>query len=92
MSKLFMPIGLLVGLASGQLAKKLVVLVWGKISQEGEPKPKQQQASFGKLAAALLVEGAVFALVRGVADNASRRVFYKVTGSWPGEEAEKKSD
>jgi len=37
-------------------------------------------------AAALLVEGAIFRLVRGMADHGARHSFAKVTGTWPGEE------
>jgi hypothetical protein len=35
----------------------------------------------------LLVEGAIFRLVKGLTDHGARRAFAGVTGTWPGEEA-----
>jgi hypothetical protein len=39
-----------------------------------------------KLLAALVVQGAIFRLVRGLVDHGSRHGWRKLTGSWPGEE------
>jgi hypothetical protein len=33
-----------------------------------------------------VIEGALFRVVKGLVDHASRRGFSKATGSWPGEE------
>jgi hypothetical protein len=41
----------------------------------------------GRDALALVIEGALFRLVKSLSDHASRRGFAKATGSWPGEEA-----
>ena len=38
------------------------------------------------LALALVVEGALFRALKGLADHGSRRAFARLTGSWPGEE------
>jgi hypothetical protein len=45
----------------------------------------RQERGLRKLA--LVIEGALFRLVKGLFDHASRRGFAKATGSWPGEEA-----
>jgi hypothetical protein len=37
--------------------------------------------------AALAVEGAVFRVVKGLADNGSRRGVARLTGRWPGEDS-----
>ena len=42
--------------------------------------------SVGRDVGALLLEGAIFRLVRGLADHGARHSFAKATGSWPGEE------
>jgi hypothetical protein len=39
-----------------------------------------------KLAASLAVQGASFAVARGLTDHYARRGFYNATGTWPGEE------
>jgi hypothetical protein len=36
---------------------------------------------------ALILEGAIFRLLRGLFDHGARRGFARMTGSWPGEES-----
>jgi len=38
------------------------------------------------LAVALMIEGAIFRLVKGLFDHGARRGFARMTGEWPGEE------
>lgn len=87
MKALFTPFSLVLGLAAGQLAKKLFDFVWGFIDDEDAPRPKHREIDLARLALALLIEGAMFRLVKGFVDHASRRAVHKLTGSWPGEEA-----
>jgi hypothetical protein len=86
MKILFMPISIVAGLLAGQLSKKLFDLIWGQIDDKEAPRPKHRQVHLGKLALALVIEGALFRLVKGVVDWGARRGFWKATGSWPGEE------
>ena len=87
MNAIFTPIGVIVGLAAGQLSKKIFDVIWGAIDDEEAPRPKHREIRLIKMVIALLVEGAIFRTVRGLADHGTRRGFAKVTGSWPGEEA-----
>jgi hypothetical protein len=87
MKLLFLPVSILGGLAAGQLAKKVFDFIWGRFDEEDAPRPKHREISMPKLAAALLIEGALFRLVKGLVDHGSRRGFAKATGNWPGEEA-----
>jgi Protein of unknown function (DUF4235) len=82
----FLPIGIGAGLLAGQASKKLFDLIWGAIDAEEAPRPKHREIDVRKLVPALLVEGAVFRLVKGMVDHGTRRGFYRLTGSWPGEE------
>jgi hypothetical protein len=82
----FTPIGILVGLAAGQVAKKIFDVIWGAIDDEESPQPKHRDIAFAKLLPALLIEGALFRLVRGLADHGTRHGYAKLTGTWPGEE------
>jgi hypothetical protein len=86
MNAVFTPIGLAAGLAAGQLSKKLFDLIWSLFDDEEAPRPKHREIPLVKLALALLVEGAIFRVVRGLADHGSRQAFARVTGSWPGDE------
>ena len=83
----FMPIGILIGLAAGQIAKKIFDAVWGLIDDEEAPHPKHREISIAKLVPALAIEGVIFRVARGLADHGSRQAFARITGSWPGEEA-----
>ena len=83
----FMPISIGGGLLVGILAKKIFDQVWGIIDDEEPPEAKHREVSYGKLVIALLIEGAIFRLVRGLFDHGARRGFARLTGTWPGEEA-----
>jgi hypothetical protein len=82
----FTPIGLVLGLASGQIAKKLFDKLWGLIDDEEAPHPKHREIPFIKMLAALLIQGAIFRIVRGLVDHGSRHGWRRLTGTWPGEE------
>ena len=67
--------------------KVTVVKIGGRVIDDEEaPKAEHRQISLPKLAAALAIEGALFALIRGLVDHGSRQAFARATGSWPGEE------
>jgi Protein of unknown function (DUF4235) len=82
----FTPIGIVVGLLAGQISKKIFDFVWGLIDEEEAPRPKHREISLVKLLPALIIEGALFRLVRGLVDHSTRRGFARLTGAWPGEE------
>jgi hypothetical protein len=42
--------------------------------------------SYPKLVLALLLEGAIFRLVKGMVDRGARVGFASITGRWPGED------
>lgn len=86
MKILFTPFSLLAGILAGLLSKKVFALVWGAIDHGEVPDPKQRVEDHGKLAAALVLEGAISRAVRGGVDHASRHGFARLTGTWPGEE------
>jgi hypothetical protein len=83
---IYLPIGVLTSLLAGQVSKKVFDLIWRQIEDQEAPRPKHREIALGKLALALLIEGALFRLVRGVVDHYARRGFAGLTGSWPGEE------
>jgi hypothetical protein len=87
MKLLFIPISVLGGILAGLVGKKLFDQIWGLIDKEEPPEAKHREIEYGKLAAALVLEGAVYRLVRGFFDHGARRGFHRLTGSWPGEEA-----
>jgi hypothetical protein len=82
----FRPVGILVGLLAGVVGKKIFDHVWKLIDDEDAPEPKHREIAFGKLVVALLLEGAIFSVLRGLADHGARQGFARLTGEWPGEE------
>ncbi len=87
MSKtIFLPVSVGGGLLAGLIGKKLFAVMWGVVDDQEAPKPEQRNISLPKLAVALLVEGALFSVIKGLVDHGSRHVFARVTGAWPGDE------
>ena len=82
----FIPISILGGLLAGLISKKAFDAIWGKVDEQEPPQPEHREISLPKLAVALLIEGAIFRLVKGMFDHGARHGFARMTGSWPGEE------
>lgn len=87
MKFVFTPISILLGLLAGLVGKKIFEKLWGLVDDEEPPRSEHREFSWPKLIAALVFEGAIFRLVKGLTDQGARRSFAKATGSWPGEEA-----
>lgn len=86
---MFVPFRLAAGVIAGVLSKRVFDRLWKLIDKEAAPGPEQRRIPIGKLAAALVLEGAVFRAVRGLVDHGSRVAFSRVTGRWPGEKRSK---
>ncbi len=78
----FAPIGILAGLA----AQKGFERLWAVFDDEDPPEVDERRLSYPKLVTALLLEGAVFRLVKGLVDRWARVGFASLTGRWPGED------
>jgi hypothetical protein len=83
---LFAPVGIGAGLLAGLLAQKGFERIWSAIDDEEAPEPDQREVALPKLVAALLIEGAIFRLVKGLVDRGARSGFARATGTWPGDE------
>jgi hypothetical protein len=83
---LFIPFSVVGGLIAGFLGRKLFEQLWGVIDDREPPEPEHRDASFGKVVAAGVLEGAVFRGTRTAVDHQMRRAFSALTGTWPGEE------
>jgi Protein of unknown function (DUF4235) len=83
---LFLPFSVLSGILAGIIGRKTFERVWGIFDADGTPDPRQREVAFPKLIVALMLEGAIFATVRGLAEHGSRSAFSRLTGRWPGEE------
>jgi hypothetical protein len=86
MSLAFKPVGIISGLLAGLIGKRIFDLIWGLIDKEDAPEPKYREIAFGKLVFALVLQGAIFRVLRGLADHGARHGFARLTGEWPGAE------
>jgi hypothetical protein len=91
MKFIFAPIGIIAGLLAGIAAQKVFERLWAVIDDEEPPAPDQREVSIVKLVPALLVEGAIFRLVKGITDRGLRSGVSRLTGRWPGEERAEKA-
>jgi Protein of unknown function (DUF4235) len=83
---LFIPFSVVGGILAGIVGKKTFEMLWGVLDDEEAPDPKYREIPFKKLVPALLLEGAIFRVVRGLLDHGTRHAFSRLSGSWPGEE------
>jgi xanthosine utilization system XapX-like protein len=86
MKIVFTPISIVLGLVAGMVGTKIFEKIWSLIDDEEPPSPKHREFSWPKMVAALVVEGAIFKVVKGLTDHGARNAFAKATGTWPGEE------
>lgn len=82
----FVPLGIIGGLVAGQISKKIFEMVWSLVSDEEAPEPEHRQVSWPQLVTALIIEGALFRLAKGLVDRGARTSYERLTGVWPGEE------
>ena len=82
----FIPISIVGGILAGVIGRKAFDSIWGRVDEHEPPRPEHREVSLAKLAIALVIEGAIFRLVKGLFDHAARSGFARVTGEWPGEE------
>ncbi|MFI5122779.1 MAG: DUF4235 domain-containing protein [Vicinamibacteria bacterium] len=83
---LFIPVSIIAGLIAGLVGKKVFEVMWGLVDDQEPPDAEDREIEMPKLVASLAVQGATFAIARGLTDHFARRSFYKATGAWPGEE------
>jgi hypothetical protein len=81
---IYKPIGIILGLSSGLVAKRLFNLVWEKLDDEDPPKATTELVPLRKVFAAAAIQGVVFKTVRVLVDRAGARGFQHLTGTWPG--------
>jgi hypothetical protein len=84
---LFAPVSIVAGLIAGLAGRKLFESAWGLIDDEEPPDAEHRRIEWPKLITALVIEGAIFRLVKGLVDHGARSAFARSTGTWPGEEA-----
>jgi hypothetical protein len=91
MKIVYKPFGLVLGLLAGILSQKVFNAVWGIFDDEEPPKATTEEANWPKIIAAAAVQGVTFRVTRATADRLGAKGFRFVTGVWPGEKHQEKS-
>ena len=84
MAALYKPIGIILGLIAGQVAKIIFRKVWTAIDDEDAPTPTQEEQTMVKLLTVAVVQGAVFQVVKALVTRQGAKTWAFLTGTWPG--------
>ena len=85
MGLIYKPFGILFGILSGLIGKKLFDFVWTKIDDEEPPEATTEETTWGRLLAVAAIQGVIFRVTRFVVDRYGAIGFHYLTGIWPGE-------
>jgi Protein of unknown function (DUF4235) len=91
MKIIYKPFGILLGILAGILSQKLFNAVWGIFDKEEPPKPTTEEADWPKVIAAAAVQGVTFRVTRAAVDRLGAQGFQHLTGVWPGDKHQEKS-
>src|SRR5215211_713570 len=92
MKVLYKPVGLIMGILSGLVAKKIFDFVWTKIDDEEPPEGTTREATWGKIISAAALQGVIFKTTRVVVDRYGAVGWNYLTGVWPGEKRPEPDD
>jgi len=80
----YRPFGLLISVLGGLAAGAIFRRLWRIVgNEETAPTPTDPDRSWGEIAVAAALEGAVFGVVRALIDRAGATGFARATGTWP---------
>jgi Protein of unknown function (DUF4235) len=85
MKFIYKPIGLVMGILSALVAKRIFNFAWTKIDDEDPPKGTTQYAPWAKVLGAAALQGVIFKTTRVVVDRYGAVGWSYLTGVWPGE-------
>jgi hypothetical protein len=85
MKAIYKPIGLIMGILSALVAKRIFNFVWTKVDDEDPPKGTTENAPWSKILSAAAIQGVIFKITRVVVDRYGAVGWSYLTGTWPGE-------
>jgi Protein of unknown function (DUF4235) len=90
---LYKPVGMLASMLGGMLAGMIFKRAW-KIAagQDDTPQATDAHRGWWEVLVAAGLQGAIFALVKAAVNRGAVAGVHKVTGVWPGDEAEPAGD
>jgi hypothetical protein len=92
MKLLYKPFAIIAGLIAARLGKSMFNGLWAQIDDAKPPTAVTEGASLPKVVGAQALRAATMAGVAATVDRTFARAFFHLTGIWPGERAEPRSD
>jgi predicted metal-dependent enzyme (double-stranded beta helix superfamily) len=90
---LYRAVSLLVSVLGGVLAGAIFKRVWQLAAHEDEaPQATDAARSWPEILLAAALQGAIFAVVKAALDRSAAAGTRKLTGSWPGEDGQRRDD
>jgi hypothetical protein len=91
MKLLYKPVGILLGIAGGLVARASFRRLWRVVSDKDDaPQATDRQRGWREVVVGAAMQGAVFAAVKAIVDRAGAAGFHRLTGVWPGDEESEK--
>jgi hypothetical protein len=81
---LFAPFSIAGSLIAGLVARKAFEGLWSAIDDEEPPEAGEEREPLVRVLLAAVLQAAVFAGARALFDRQARRVYRRLTGTWPG--------
>jgi hypothetical protein len=85
MTLIYKPIGLILGILGGIVGRQVFNQVWQRVDKEEPPEPTTRDVSIIRVMAAVILQGAIFSLVKMFIQRGGARTWRYFTGIWPGE-------
>jgi hypothetical protein len=82
---LYRPVGLVTSIMAGLLASMLFRWAWKRVAHRDDPPTAlESEYPLKEILVAAVFQGAIYAVVRALADRGGARAYERVTGDWPG--------
>ena len=85
MTLIYKPIGLVLGILGGILGRQAFNQIWQRLDDEEPPEPTTRDTSLKRVVAAVVLQGAVFSIVKMAIQRGGARTWRHLFGTWPGE-------
>lgn len=79
----YTPFSIVFGMLGARVGRRAFSAIWGRVSDEPKPSPKEPEVSLGRIAVSAALEGATLAATAAVARQLSVRAFHHIFGVWP---------
>ncbi len=85
MTLIYKPIGLILGILGGIAGRQVFNQIWQRVDGEEPPEPTTRDTSLVRVVSAVVLQGAIFAVVKMAIQRGGAKTWNHFLGVWPGE-------